>query len=55
MVGEDMGTSKINIDGVNVEVSLGIDEDEIERNEYDLEDTIELEEVISKINEGKEN
>lgn len=39
--------SRININGVPTIISLGIDEDEIERNEID-EDTIRLDDVVEK-------
>jgi len=42
--------SRININGVPTVISLGIDEDEIERNERE-EDTIRLDEVIEKTKE----
>ena len=46
-----MKSSKIIIDGEEKEISLGISEEEIENNE-DLEDTIDLTEILEKI-DGK--
>ena len=46
-----MGTSKIMINGVLTEVSLGIDEEEIERNEERDSDTIDLRNVVEEVNE----
>ncbi len=43
-----MKSSKIIIDGEEKEISLGISEEEIENNE-DLEDTIDLTEILEKI------
>lgn len=42
--------SRININGVPTVISLGISEDEIERNEKE-EDTIRLDEVVKRVNE----
>lgn len=45
-----MRMGKININGVETIISLGIDEEEIEINERE-EDTIRLDDVISKTRE----
>lgn len=50
-----MNATKINIDGKLVEISLGIPEDEIERNEYDMEDTLDLTNVVETIAEDKKD
>ena len=44
-----MSSSKIIIDGEEVTFSLGIDEDEIETNEF-ATDTLDLTEVVESIN-----
>lgn len=44
-----MNVSRINIDGVETLISLGIDENEIEKNELRKEDTIELDQVIDEV------
>ena len=44
-----MKVSRINIDGVETLISLGIDEDKIETYELRDGDTIELDEIIDKV------
>ena len=46
-----MSVSRINIDGVPTFISLGINEEEIDKNELRIEDTIELDEIIKEISE----
>ena len=43
-----MNIGRININGVETTVSLGIDEDEIERNEVN-DDTLRLDEVVEVV------
>lgn len=43
--------SKISIDGVLTEISLGISDEEIETNDNDYSDTIDLRKVVEEINE----
>lgn len=56
-----MDTKKIIIDGKEVEIYTGISEEEIEdnrdliQNQESLEDTIELDDVVSEINNGDHN
>lgn len=45
-----MKMGKINIDGVDTIISLGIDEEEIELNERE-EDTIRLDDIINRTKE----
>ena len=45
-----MGMGKVIIDGKEKEFYFGIDEEEIEKNIEDNEDTIDLKEVVEKIN-----
>ncbi len=49
-----MEASKIFIDGKEINISLGIDEDEIEKNDEFMFDTLDLEEVVDSIG-GSEN
>lgn len=49
-----MEASKIFIDGKEVNISLGIDEDEIEKNDEFMFDTLDLKEVVDSINERKD-
>lgn len=44
-------TSKISINGVLTEVSFGIDEEQIEKNDNCCSDTIDLKEVVEEVNE----
>lgn len=44
-----MNVSRINIDGVETLISLGIEENEIDKNELREEDTIELDNVIDEV------
>lgn len=46
-----MNVSRININGVETSISLGIDENEIEKNENRKEDTIELEKIVDEVKE----
>lgn len=51
-----MRMGKVIIDGIEREFSFGIDDEEIERNEEKLEDTIDLKEVLESIDgQDKEN
>lgn len=50
-----MRASKIIINGKELEFEMGISEEEIERNENSLFDTIDLNDVIKEANEGKSN
>ena len=56
-----MDTKKIIIDGKEVEIYTGISDEEIEdnrdliSNKESLEDTIELDDVVSEINNGDDN
>lgn len=43
-----MNVGRININGVETTISLGIDEDEIERNEIN-EDTLRLDEIVEAV------
>ena len=43
-----MNIGRININGVETTISLGIDEDEIERNEVN-DDTLRLDEVVEMV------
>lgn len=49
-----MEASKIFIDGKEVNISLGIDDDEIEKNDEFMFDTLDLKEVVDSINERKD-
>ena len=46
-----MAIGKIIIDGKETTFSFNIDEDEIERNEENLDTTIDLKEVVKIVNE----
>lgn len=43
-----MNVGRININGVETTISLGIDEDEIERNDVN-EDTLRLDDVVDTV------
>lgn len=45
-----MNVGKINIEGILTSISLGINESDIEKNEFIDEDTIELDEIIKEVN-----
>lgn len=45
-----MSIGRINIGGILTSISMGINESEIEKNEFVDEDTIELDEVIKEVN-----
>lgn len=49
-----MNANKIIVNGKEVEFSLGIKDEEIERNEYMNEDTISLTDVVNEINKINE-
>ena len=53
IVGEYMNTGRIEINGKLVEFNLGIKDEEIERNEYTNEDTLDLKEIIKKTREAE--
>ena len=48
-----MNTGRIEINGKLIEFNLGIKDEEIERNEYTNEDTIDLKEIIKRPREAE--
>ena len=48
-----MNTGRTEINGQIIEFNLGIKDEEIERNEYTNEDTIDLKEIIKKTREAE--
>lgn len=46
-----MKVSRININGTETLISLGIDESEVERNELRDEDTLELDKIVKEASE----
>lgn len=45
-----MSMGRINIDGILTSISMGINESDIEKNEFMDEDTIELDDVVKEVN-----
>lgn len=46
-----MNTGRIEFDGKTIEFNLGIKEEEIEKNEYIDEDTLDLKDIVNKVSE----
>ena len=50
-----MSISRINVNDTLTPISLGLNEEEIESNDLRNEDTIELDEILEKVNDTNEN